>query len=423
MSSYGKVYHVQDLKYKKDFAMKELSKLKIIIKESLPYVLNERNLLEKLNHPFLVTMHFSFQDNNNLYYILDYKECFDLRYYYSKEITFNEEQSKFLISCLILSLEYLHTNNIVHRDVKPENLIFDSNGYIYLTDFGLARIINNNDIDFDGGGSLGYISPEVFLKKRYSFTADYFSVGIILYELMLLTRPYYGKRKELKKQFNDKQKQITKEQIPKGWSIEAMDFINKLILINPAERLGNKGIDELKNHPWFKYYDWKNVYLKKIKPPFVPNIEVDVIPNDDSSEISNDINNKYTGKDDISGFYHYFYKFLYFDRRYKNINNNGKLEKEFENPHLIYDYINKKENKFFTELKKIEEEERRKSTKKKKHKKIFSADFTDTKKRLFKEQKNNNIIINNIMVNNNEINEKDKNMKLIRVNRTNNKKI
>ena len=192
--------------------MKELSKLKIIIKESLPYVLNERNLLEKLNHPFLVTMHFSFQDNNNLYYILDYKECFDLRYYYSKDITFNEEQSKFFISCLILSLEYLHTNIIVHRDVKPENLIFDSIGYVYLTDFGLARVINNNDIDFDGGGSLGYISPEVFLKKRYSFTADYFSVGIILYELMLLTRPYYGKKKELKKQFMDNQKQITKEQ-------------------------------------------------------------------------------------------------------------------------------------------------------------------------------------------------------------------
>ena len=409
---------MKDIKYQKDFAMKELSKLRIIINENIGNIINERNLLEKINHPFIIKMHFSFQDNDNLYYILDYKQCSDLRFYYSKDIKFNEEQSKFFISCLILSLEYLHTNNIVHRDLKPENLIFDKNGYLYLTDFGIARLIQKNDIDFDGGGTLGYIAPEVLLKKKYSFTADYFAVGIILYELMLCTRPYYGKRKELKKQFNDEGKQIkiNKEQIPQGWSTEAMDIINKLIIINPMERLGHRGINEIKNHSWFKYYDWKGVYLQKIKSPFIPNIDMEDLSLEDTSEYSKQCNNN-TNNSDVSGFYHYFHKFLYFDRRYvKIIGNNNKLEKEFENPHNIYDVVNKKEKKFFEELKKIEEKEKQISSQKKRHMKIWSADFADNQKRLFVEQKNNDKNIDK----KNKCHEKDNNIKLIRVNRVNN---
>ena len=170
--------------------MKELSKQIIIIKDNIKYILNERDLLSKLNHPFLIKMYYSFQDLENLFFILDYKECSDLRYYYSKEFKFNEEQSKFFISCLILSLEYIHTNKIIHRDLKPENLILDNNGYLYLTDFGIAKKIDNNkDIDKDEKGTLGYMSPEILFRQKYSFTADYFSLGIILYELMLCNRP------------------------------------------------------------------------------------------------------------------------------------------------------------------------------------------------------------------------------------------
>ena len=374
--------------------MKELSKQIIIIKDNIKYILNERDLLSKLNHPFLIKMYYSFQDFENLFFILDYKECSDLRYYYSKEFKFNEEQSKFFISCLILSLEYIHTNKIIHRDLKPENLILDNNGYLYLTDFGIARKIDNNkDIDKDEKGTLGYMSPEILFRQKYSFTADYFSLGIILYELMLCNRPYFGNKKQMKKLFKGKEKQINMNYIPDGCSIEVCDLINKLILLNPEKRIGNKGINEIKNHPWLKYFDWKSLYLKRMKSPFIPSlneINFEEYLEDDLLDISNFHHNKYNIMFDFKLLNYKFDKFIYFNK-YQNKNNN---KNEFENPHQIYEYIDKKEKKFFDDLKKIDE--KRKSKKKiKRHRKILSAAVIDKPKNLLIQ----NNYKTNIMVN------------------------
>ena len=400
--------------------MKELSKLKIIYKNNIKNVLNECELLSKLNHPFLIKMHFSFQDKDNLYFILDYKECSDLRYYYTKEIKFNEAQSKFIISCLLLSLEYIHTNKIVHRDLKPENLIFDNNGYVYLSDFGIAKKLENNyDIDMDCGGSSGYMSPEILFKQRYTFTVDYFALGIILYELMLLSRPYFGNRKSIRKQFNEEEKQIDIDDIPHGWSIEAGDLINKLILIDPKKRLGNKGINEIKAHPWFKYYDWKSLYLKKLTSPFIPpitEINLEESLEEDITEMTKYYQNKYNIILNSADFNYKFDGFLDFNRYSKNDIN----EKEFENPHQIYEDIDKKEKKFFDELKKKDKEEKIKSLKKKGHKKVWSAEIVENKKNLFNGESTTKP---KIIVKNNDSEDKDKNLKIIRVNRNNNIKI
>ena len=125
--------------------MKEISKLKIIDKNSEKNIKSERNLLSKMCHPFIITMHYSFQDNENLYLILDLLSGGDLRYHINKKIKFTEEQAKFIIGCTILGLEYCHKNYIIHRDIKPENLLLDENGYIKISDFGIAKIqIENN---------------------------------------------------------------------------------------------------------------------------------------------------------------------------------------------------------------------------------------------------------------------------------------
>ena len=374
--------------------MKELSKQIIIIKDNIKYILNERDLLSKLNHPFLIKMYYSFQDLENLFFILDYKECSDLRYYYSKEFKFNEEQSKFFISCLILSLEYIHTNKIIHRDLKPENLILDNNGYLYLTDFGIARKIDNNkDIDKDEKGTLGYMSPEILFRQKYSFTADYFSLGIILYELILCNRPYFGNKKQMKKLFKGKEKQINMNYIPDGCSIEVCDLINKLILLNPEKRIGNKGINEIKNHPWLKYFDWKSLYLKRMKSPFIPSlneINFEEYLEDDLLDISNFHHNKYNIMFDFKLLNYKFDQFIYFNR-YQNKNNN---KNEFENPHQIYEYIDKKEKKFFDDLKKIDEKRNNKK-KIKRHRKILSAAVINKPKNLLIQ----NNYKTNIMVN------------------------
>lgn len=137
---------------------------------------------------------------------------------------------EFYAACIIIALEYLHFNNIIHRDLKPENLLIDDTGYLRLTDFGIARYLKENNYK-DSSGTPGYMAPEVLRKSNHGFPVDFFALGIITFELMFGFRPYKGITKnDLKKQMLTTQIQISKETIPKGWSIEAANFINKVLL-------------------------------------------------------------------------------------------------------------------------------------------------------------------------------------------------
>ena len=267
---FGKVWRVLNKKTKQIYAMKKMSKCKIIDKRSERSIKAERDLLSIMNHPFIINMHFSFQDNDFLYIAMDLLTGGDLRYQIFKQKIFFEEQTKFIISCIILSLEYIHTNNILHRDLKPENLVFDSQGYLKLTDFGIAKIYRKEN-NKDTSGTPGYMAPEVMNGQNHTIAVDYFAVGVIGYELMMRKRPYLGKnRKEIKEKIMSHQVQVKKNMVPQGWSVESADFINRLLQRKPANRLGLRGPTEVKEHLWFKGYDWKNLYLGKLKAPFVP---------------------------------------------------------------------------------------------------------------------------------------------------------
>ena len=173
-------------------------KVKVIDRRSEVSIISERNLLSKLKHPFIVNMHFAFQDFSKLYLVMDLLSGGDLRYHIAKKKTFTEQETKFFIANLILSLEYIHNQKIIHRDVKPENLVLDSNGYVRLTDFGVAKI-NESDNSSETSGTPGYMAPEVILVQNHSYTADFFALGVIGYEFMMGYRPYLGRtRKEIK---------------------------------------------------------------------------------------------------------------------------------------------------------------------------------------------------------------------------------
>ena len=267
---FGKVWRVLYKKTKQIYAMKKMSKCKIIDKRSERSVKAERDLLSIMNHPFIINMHFSFQDAEYLYIAMDLLTGGDLRYQIFKQKIFFEDQTKFFISCIILSLEYIHTNNILHRDLKPENLVFDANGYLKLTDFGIAKIYRKEN-NKDTSGTPGYMAPEVMNAQNHTIAVDYFALGVIGYELMMRKRPYLGKnRKEIKEKIMSHQVQVKKNMVPQGWSVESADFINRLLQRKPANRLGLRGPTEVKEHPWFKGYDWKNLYLGNLKAPFLP---------------------------------------------------------------------------------------------------------------------------------------------------------
>ena len=163
---FGKVWKVKSKKTKKCYALKQMSKVKVIDKKSIKSINSERELLSKLYHPFLVNMHYAFQDNKYLYLVMDLLAGGDLRYHISIHKKFSEEQTRFFICGITLSLEYIHSNNIIHRDIKPENLVLDENGYIRLTDFGIAKI-NMPDNSSETSGTPGYMSPEVMKSLNH----------------------------------------------------------------------------------------------------------------------------------------------------------------------------------------------------------------------------------------------------------------
>ena len=203
--------------------------------------------------------------------MLDYLPGGDLRYYMSRRIIFNETQIKFIISNLLLSLNYIHNNNILHRDIKPENLVFDDKGYVHLTDFGISRKIKNGKLILEKSGTPGYISPEVLLNKPQDFSSDFFSVGVICYELFLGKKPFKGRnKKEIAEKILHKNIKLTKKDIPENYNLMMGDFINKLLKRNRRERLGNKGIDEIMNHSWLEGVDWGIIETKLGDNEYIP---------------------------------------------------------------------------------------------------------------------------------------------------------
>lgn len=160
-----------------------MKKVKVIDKKSEISILYERELLCQLNSPFIVNMHLCFQDHENLYLLMDLLSGGDLRYHICRYRKFSEKQTQFFIACIILGLEFIHSNNIIHRDIKPENLVLDENGYVRITDFGIAKIYNKENKS-ETSGTPGYMAPEVIRCLNHSYVVDFFALGVIGYEFM-----------------------------------------------------------------------------------------------------------------------------------------------------------------------------------------------------------------------------------------------
>ena len=269
---FGKVWKVLLRRTSKHYALKEMSKMKIVLKRSEKSIQSERELLSNLYHPFIVNMISAFQDFNNLYLVMDLFKGGDMRYHIFLNKKFNEIQSKFFIANIILGLEYIHKNKIIHRDIKPENLVLDQNGYLAITDFGIAKKIEKSSLP-DASGTPGYMAPEVLFSQIHSFSVDFYAVGVIAFEFMKGFRPYQGKdRKEIKEAILAREICIGIKSLKTfGWSYEGGDFINKMIKRKVKKRLGYYGIGEIKNHPWFKNINWNELLKKKVISPYIPN--------------------------------------------------------------------------------------------------------------------------------------------------------
>ncbi|XP_015266821.1 PREDICTED: ribosomal protein S6 kinase alpha-3 isoform X3 [Gekko japonicus] len=229
----------------------------------------ERDILVEVNHPFIVKLHYAFQTEGKLYLILDFLRGGDLFTRLSKEVMFTEDDVKFYLAELALALDHLHSLGIIYRDLKPENILLDEEGHIKLTDFGLSKeSIDHEKKAYSFCGTVEYMAPEVVNRRGHTQSADWWSFGVLMFEMLTGTLPFQGKdRKET-------MTMILKAKLgmPQFLSPEAQSLLRMLFKRNPANRLGAgpDGVEEIKRHHFFSTIDWNKLYRREINPPFKP---------------------------------------------------------------------------------------------------------------------------------------------------------
>ena len=311
--AFGEVHVCREKKTGKIYAIKKIKKYILIIKNQIRHILNEQILMSKASSPWIVELKASFQEDDYLYLVMEYLPGGDLMNLLIQKDTLTEKEAKFYIAELILAIESIHNLDCIHRDIKPDNILIDKNGHIKLSDFGLAKISDklyekedekyknylknknnekNNKMthnkNFSCVGTAYYVAPEVLNKNGYDKDIDWWSVGIIFFEMLVGYAPFCSKETSevCFKVLNWKDYL----KIPKKVKLseEAKDLIFKMIN-NSDERLGKKGPEEIKKHPFFKGVDWDNI--RNSKAPFVP-------------ELKNEYDTKYFEKfEEIEAFY------------------------------------------------------------------------------------------------------------------------
>ena len=286
--TFGKVVLVQYKLTKKYYAMKIMKKDVILESGQVTNTLLEKNILQNLNYQFLVGMDFCFQTQERIYFVMNFIRGGELFKHLLNCKFFPEEKAKFYSAIVGLALEYLHTHGIVYRDIKPDNILIDEDGYLKLADFGMAKMLKDQEKAFSLCGTPEYFSPEIITREGHNKAADWWSYGILLYEMLFGMPPFYSKNTE--KMFD----LITKAELkfPKKIEVseDAKDLIKKLLIKNQDLRLGAEGgFETIKKHSFFKGFDFKALEEKKLEAPFIPVLR-------GSMDLSN-FDSKYTSED------------------------------------------------------------------------------------------------------------------------------
>ncbi|ORX81789.1 Pkinase-domain-containing protein [Anaeromyces robustus] len=291
--SYSTVTHAREKSTGKEFAIKILNKKHIIKEKKVKYVNVEKAVLNKIhNHPLIVRLYYTFQDSYSLYFVLDLAKKGDLLGYIRKMGSFNLECTKFYIAEIVTALEYLHRKNIIHRDLKPENILITEEMHIKLTDFGTAKIIENEE---DNGransfvGTAEYVSPELLNDKATCKSSDFWALGCIIYQLLAGRPPFKGNNEYQTFQKIIKMEYTLPDEIPDV----AKDLIKKLLVENPDHRIGadtpeGGGYEALKSHPFFEGIIWKDIHLQT-PPELKPNPLVQFVKSNSSLDEKPDL--------------------------------------------------------------------------------------------------------------------------------------
>ena len=282
--SFGKVVMVRKKDDQRIYAMKILKKEMVLKRRQYEHTLSERRILENIDHPFIVSLRFAFQTEHKLYMVFDFFNGGELYHYLSEGGKFGEERARFYAAEIISALDYLHQRGIVYRDLKPENLILDAQGHIRITDFGLSKENVEGDTITSICGTPEYLAPEILRKRPYGIAVDWWSLGTLLFEMIAGLPPFYDRNRPAM------YKKILEAPLipPPDMSPEAVDLCSKMLIREPTARLGYRGAEEIKRHPFFATLDWNKLERKEYTPPWVPRVIDETDTRNIASEFTNE---------------------------------------------------------------------------------------------------------------------------------------
>ncbi|XP_033922823.1 serine/threonine-protein kinase 32A isoform X1 [Melopsittacus undulatus] len=270
--SFGKVCVVQKNDTKKMYAMKYMNKQKCVERNEVRNVFKELQIMQGLEHPFLVNLWYSFQDEEDMFMVVDLLLGGDLRYHLQQNVRFQEGTVKLFICELVLALDYLQSRHIIHRDIKPDNILLDEHGHVHITDFNIATMLTKDIQVTTIAGTKPYMAPEMFNSTKptgYSFAVDWWSLGITAYELLRTRRPYHIRSNTSTDEIAHVFRTAT-VMYPAAWSTDMVLLIKKLLELNPEKRFSQ--LKDIQDFPYLSDVNWDAVLQKRIMPEFIPTV-------------------------------------------------------------------------------------------------------------------------------------------------------
>ena len=251
----------------------ELIALKILIKSEIIktnqklHISNELSILKNISHPSIISFLGTAHDEKYIYLAFEFISGGDLFTLLRVENNFSLEKAQFYAGQIVFVLDYLHNKNIIYRNLKPENILINSNGYIKISDFELSKLIED-DRTYTMCGTPGYLAPEIILNKGYGLSVDWWAFGILLYEMICGVDPFTDED-PMKIYQNILERKI---KFSSDFDNKSKSLIKHLLEPDLSKRYGNlkDGVNDIKNHEFFKSMNWDKLLRQELEVPFVP---------------------------------------------------------------------------------------------------------------------------------------------------------